>query len=165
MLGFACGNVFQVILVAPKVFIAVFGKHVDGLASPAGNHEYGIGFLGDVYVGAFAGPGEKISTGRQVGHGRNLHPSISKVTIVDIYDSIYRLGIDPASLFDYLGRMRGTQTRGICEIHNRPFPCLSCRGAKGGRVSSPKKSAANRAKARHAAMSRWHRKENEHAGV
>lgn len=64
-----------------------------------------------------------------------------------------------------LGTMRGIETRGICELHNRPFPCLSCRGQKGGRVSSPKKSAANRLKARHAAMLRWHRKEPNHAGL
>ena len=75
------------------------------------------------------------------------------------------LGIETCGGLFYLGHMRGIETRGICGVHNRPFPCLSCRGAKGGRVSSPKKSAANRAKARHAAMLRWHRKETEHAGV
>jgi hypothetical protein len=61
--------------------------------------------------------------------------------------------------------MRTTETSGICEIHRRPYPCLSCRGAKGGHISSPKKSAANRLKARHAAMKRWHRKEADHSGT
>ena len=46
-------------------------------------------------------------------------------------------------------------TTGICAVHNRPHPCLSCRGAKGGRVSSPKKSRANRAKSKFAANCRW----------
>ena len=53
---------------------------------------------------------------------------------------------------------RGTSTRGICELHHRPFPCLGCRGAKGGRVRSDRKTAANRLRAREAAMARWHPK-------
>ena len=42
-----------------------------------------------------------------------------------------------------------------CAIHDRPLPCLSCRGRSGGLVSSPKKSAANRKKALFAARVRW----------
>lgn len=46
-----------------------------------------------------------------------------------------------------------------CPIHYRPLPCRSCIGKKGGSVSSPKKSAANKKKARAAALARWGRKE------
>jgi len=46
-----------------------------------------------------------------------------------------------------------------CAIHYRPLPCRSCIGKKGGSVSSPKKSAANRLKARKAALARWGRKD------
>lgn len=54
--------------------------------------------------------------------------------------------------------MKG-DTRELCVVHKRPNPCLSCRGAKAGRVSSPKKSRANRAKSRFAAMCRWRGRE------
>ena len=47
----------------------------------------------------------------------------------------------------------------LCPLHQRPLPCLSCRGIKGGSVSSPKKSAANKKKARAAALARWGRKD------
>lgn len=51
--------------------------------------------------------------------------------------------------------MTDTEKNNLCPIHSRRTPCLSCRGAKGGSVSSPKKSAANRRKAKKAAMARW----------
>jgi hypothetical protein len=51
----------------------------------------------------------------------------------------------------------------LCPLHHRPMPCLSCRGIKGGSVSSPKKSAANRKKARKAALARWRGKKTSDA--
>ena len=66
-------------------------------------------------------------------------------------------GCKPNKKIVLLGIMgRGVGTRGICQLHHRPFPCLGCRGAKGGRVRSPKKTAANRLRAKDAAMKRWH---------
>jgi hypothetical protein len=44
----------------------------------------------------------------------------------------------------------------LCPLHLRALPCLSCRGEKGGSVSSQKKTKANRLKARAAALARWH---------
>jgi hypothetical protein len=45
----------------------------------------------------------------------------------------------------------------LCPLHFKKLPCLSCRGIKGGSVSSPRKSEANRKKARDAALKRWGR--------
>jgi len=46
--------------------------------------------------------------------------------------------------------------RSICGIHKKKRPCLSCRAARAGEASSPKKTLANRKKAKLAAMKRWH---------
>ena len=45
----------------------------------------------------------------------------------------------------------------LCPLHLRALPCLSCRGVKGGSVSSKKKTAANRKKAKAAANARWNK--------
>jgi hypothetical protein len=82
----------------------------------------------------------------------HLNPTTNRENMLRVHGAIMPSPKRPA-------KMRGSiATNGICEIHRRPFPCLSCRGRKGGLVSSPAKSRANRLKAKKAAMARWHRK-------
>lgn len=47
----------------------------------------------------------------------------------------------------------------VCVLHGKKVPCLSCRAAKAGRARSEKKTQANRARARIAALTRWGRKQ------
>ena len=121
-------------------FVPIFRPHVNRGASLTGYDKMRVGFSRNVDLGLFTCPGQEIPAGRQL-HGRILLlPSVGCKRI-------------------FLGM------RTICELHNRPIPCVACRGAAGGRVSSPRKSAANKLKARHAANVRWGRKENEPAGL
>ena len=46
--------------------------------------------------------------------------------------------------------------RKLCPEHLRFLPCVACKCAKAGSVSSRKKTKANRKKAKLAALKRWH---------
>ncbi len=101
-----------------------------------------IGFLRDMHVRLLTGSCLEICAWGQLRHGKTIlllvgrcNPNINGCTM--------------------LGTMTKMPREGSCEIHHRKNPCLSCRAKKAGSVSSPKKSAANRAKAKFAARVRW----------
>lgn len=129
----SCSLMLQERWITSCIFIVFLRPYVRTSAGFAENHIRGIGFLGNIHVRPVAGSLKMIRTCRKV-----RHPAKHTPTCIWMQLYVWCLGMSD-----------------ICEIHYKKLPCFSCRGKKGGSISSPKKSAANRAKSKFAANCRW----------